>query len=121
LPYTLPQDFTLFILMREKDTSIWKRKLEWIAEKGGMALLNVHPDYLNFDGRGLGKEEYPASYYRGFLEFVKQRFEGIYWHALPCDVARFMSRRESNRRRRRAVNKSGLRESADNKASGRAL
>jgi peptidoglycan/xylan/chitin deacetylase (PgdA/CDA1 family) len=28
LPYTLPQDFTLFILMQESDIRIWKRKLD---------------------------------------------------------------------------------------------
>ena len=50
LPYTLPQDFTLFILMKEKNIEIWKQKLDWIAEYGGMVLLNTHPDYMNFDG-----------------------------------------------------------------------
>ena len=54
LPYTLPQDFTLFILLKEKDITIWKQKLSWIAKKGGMALVITHPDYMNFDGRELG-------------------------------------------------------------------
>ena len=40
LPYTLPQDFTLFVLMKEKNIDIWKKKLDWIVENGGMALLN---------------------------------------------------------------------------------
>ena len=39
LPYTLPQDFTLFVLMKERTIDIWKKKLDWIAEKGGMALI----------------------------------------------------------------------------------
>ena len=39
IPYTLPQDFTLFILMKQKNIDIWKRKLDWIASKGGMALM----------------------------------------------------------------------------------
>ena len=47
-PYTLPQDFTLFILMRKKNIEIWKNKLDWIVKNGGMALLNTHPDYMNF-------------------------------------------------------------------------
>ncbi len=34
LPYTLPQDFTLFILMKEKTTDIWEEKLNWIADNG---------------------------------------------------------------------------------------
>jgi hypothetical protein len=91
LPYTLPQDFTLFILMREKNIDIWKRKLDWIAEHGGMALMNTHPDYMNFDGKKLGIDEYPARYYKEFLEYIKSKYEGRYWHALPKDIARFWS------------------------------
>ncbi len=91
LPYTLPQDFTLFILMRETTIDIWKRKLAWIAEHGGMALLNTHPDYMSFDGRKLGLEEYPVEYYAEFLQYVKFKYEGLYWHALPTDVARSCS------------------------------
>ena len=89
LPYTLPQDFTLFVLMREKNIDIWKQKLDWIAEHGGMALVNTHPDYMNFHGGKLGIEEYPADYYREFLKYVKDKYEGQYWHVLPRDMARF--------------------------------
>src|SRR5438067_8742852 len=39
LPYTLPQDSTLFLLLGETTPDIWLRKLEWIATHGGMALL----------------------------------------------------------------------------------
>jgi len=48
MPYTLPQDHCPFVIMREKDCKIWKEKLDWIAERGGMALLITHPDYMNF-------------------------------------------------------------------------
>jgi hypothetical protein len=48
LPYTLPQDSTLFVLLREETPEIWLRKLDWIAEHGGMALVDVHPDYMDF-------------------------------------------------------------------------
>ena len=89
LPYTLPQDSTLFMLLREKKIDIWKRKLDWIVEKGGMVLTNTHPDYMNFDGSSLGLQEYPARYYEEFLEYVKTRYEGRYWHVLPRDMARF--------------------------------
>src|SRR5436190_13509245 len=50
LPYTLPQDFTLFLLLCEKTTDIWRRKLDWIAEYGGMALIDTHPDYMALVG-----------------------------------------------------------------------
>ncbi len=95
LPYTLPQDFTLFVLLKEKTIDIWKRKLEWIAGKGGMALLNVHPDYMNFDGRS-SLEEYPVHLYRDFLRHVKTNYADQYWHALPRAVAGFWKERFAN-------------------------
>jgi len=90
LPYTLAQDFTLFILMQEKGIDVWQKKLAWIAERGGMALLNTHPDYMNFTGRKLGLEEYPADYYAAFLAYVKHTYEGQYWAVLPGQLARFV-------------------------------
>lgn len=89
LPYTLPQDFTLYVLMKERGIDIWKRKLAWIAEHGGMVLLNVHPDYMNFDGKNNGLEEYPAVYYEEFLELIKKEYHNRYWHALPKEMADF--------------------------------
>ncbi len=88
LPYTLAQDFTLFVIMGEKGVDIWKRKLDWIVENGGMALINTHPDYMNFN-RSCGLQEYPAEYYEEFLRYVKDRYEGEYWHALPGEVAQY--------------------------------
>lgn len=92
LPYTLPQDFTLYILMKERDNGIWKRKLDWIAENGGMALINVHPDYLDLDGKSHSRETYPATHYEEWLEYVSANYAGQYWNALPREVAFFMKR-----------------------------
>jgi hypothetical protein len=89
LPYTLPQDFTLFVLMQQRGIDIWKQKLDWIVKNSGMALLNTHPDYMNFDGQRLGIEEYPVEYYIEFLEYIRHKFEGQYWHVLPKDITRF--------------------------------
>lgn len=89
LPYTLPQDFTLFILLREKTISIWEKKLDWIAANGGMALLNVHPDYMNFGDHISKEEEYQAGYYLEFLEYLSNRYKGEYWNPLPKDLATF--------------------------------
>jgi hypothetical protein len=89
LPYTLPQDMTLFVLLRQKDTRIWKEKLEWIAEKGGMALLNTHPDYMNWTGEKAKVDEYPHEYYLEFLRFVLSKYHGQFWPALPREVAAF--------------------------------
>jgi peptidoglycan/xylan/chitin deacetylase (PgdA/CDA1 family) len=89
LPYTLPQDFTLFILMRENSTDIWKEKLDWIAGQGGMALILTHPDYMCFDGTPLTREEYPARYYEEMLSYIRQKYDGQYWHVLPRQLAAF--------------------------------
>ncbi len=94
LPYTLVQDFTHFVLMNKKDIGYWTQKLDWIAEQGGMALLNSHPDYMNFGSGKTKIDEYPAAYYQQFLEYVKTRYAGKYWHALPKKMARFWKNRQ---------------------------
>ena len=89
LPYTLPQDFTIFILKQEKDNRIWQQKLDWIAHRKGMALIITHPDYMNFDEGKPSIGEYPANYYRDFLIYIKENYKDLYWHDLPREVARF--------------------------------
>lgn len=90
LPYTLSQDFTLFILMREQTTDIWKKKVDWIVRQGGMVLVNTHPDYMCFNPEKPGLEEYPAQLYADLLTYLHTAYEGQYWHALPKDVAKFL-------------------------------
>lgn len=89
LPYTLPQDFTVFILMKDFNLSIWHKKLDWIVEHNAMALLNTHPDYMCFDNKHKKYEEYHVKLYKAFLEHIKNKYSGQYWHALPKDVAKF--------------------------------
>ena len=89
LPYTLPQDSTLFLVFREKTIDIWLQKLDWIAEKGGMALVNVHPDYMAFPKDSASKHLYPMALYKEFLEWVKQKYAVQYWHACPKDIAAY--------------------------------
>jgi hypothetical protein len=91
LPYTLPQDFTLFIILEEKTIDIWKRKLDWIADKGGMALLNTHPDYMDLNGDGRERWTYPVQYYLDFLEYLQRRYDGQYFHALPSTLAKVLN------------------------------
>ena len=87
LPYTLPQDSTLFLLLSEKTTDIWRRKLDWIAEHGGMALIDTHPDYMALDGSTQKTGEYPIEFYKELLDYVRSRYSGEYWPALPRQVA----------------------------------
>jgi len=96
LPYTLPQDFTLFILMGEKNIDIWKKKLDWVARKGGMALINTHPDYMNFGTGRLRDDEYPSRFYEEFLAYAASSYEGQFWHVLPKEMAGFWENRALN-------------------------
>jgi len=89
LPYTLPQDFTPFVLMKETTPKIWIDKLDWIAQHNGMVLVNVHPDYIDFENTGKNFEEFNVSIYTEFLEYVKNKYSGKYWNALPSEVAEF--------------------------------
>jgi hypothetical protein len=89
LPYTLPQDSTLFILLREETPEIWMRKLDWIASKGGLALVNIHPDYIDFSGHGASGSCYPASLLEEFMDYIRTKYEGAYWNPLARDLAKW--------------------------------
>lgn len=89
IPYTLPQDFTLYILLQEKNIDIWKKKVDWIAENGGMVFLNTHPDYMQFDGEKLKLKEYYVELYIDLLKYVKMKYNNQYWNVLPKQMAEF--------------------------------
>jgi hypothetical protein len=90
LPYTLPQDSTLFLLFKEKTIDVWTKKLDWVAEHGGMVLVNVHPDYIDFSGSG-SASEFSAALYESLLKYVATRYRDTCWFALPRDVAQYVA------------------------------
>jgi len=83
LPITLPQDHTLFELLREPDIALWREKAAWIAQHGGLVTVLVHPDYALTAER--------LRHYDELLAFLAGLGGG--WHALPRDVARWWRRR----------------------------
>jgi peptidoglycan/xylan/chitin deacetylase (PgdA/CDA1 family) len=83
LPITLPHDFTLFEILRERDIGLWREKASWIAEHGGLVNVLVHPDYALTEER--------RRHYDELLGFLASLDGG--WHALPRDVARWWRRR----------------------------
>jgi hypothetical protein len=91
LPITLPQDHTLFVILG-LDERTWTEKAQAIRERGGMALLITHPDYMLSDDR--------LAAYERFLSFVQA--DGSAWHALPRDVARWWRDRAASHLERTA-------------------
>ena len=71
------------VVLGEHSPRLWLDKVDFVERWQGMALVNIHPDYLREQGRLVIYEE--------FLRAVKDR--GNYWHALPCSVARWWRER----------------------------
>ena len=89
LPYTLPQDSSLFLLLQEKTPEIWLNKLDWVASQGGMALVNVHPDYVCFEGERPTQRTFPVAHYEALLTHLRQRHGDTFWEALPGTLAQY--------------------------------
>lgn len=88
MPYTLVQDFTLFMLLSVDQPDFWFLKLDWIAKNGGMALVNVHPDYLNLD-KSHRRGTYAGEKYAALLKYVSEQYSGEFWHTTPAQLARW--------------------------------
>jgi hypothetical protein len=82
LPLTLPQDHTLFVILRE-DERRWVEKTAFLRERGGMALLNTHPDYM--------REPREVDLYRRYL--ASHADDPTVWHALPREVCAWWRKR----------------------------
>jgi len=87
MPYTLPQDFTLYVLLGEQSNATWRKKLDWIAAKGGMVLLKTHPDYMVFPKESKRMDGYPVEFYADLLEYITTRYGDQAWFAQPSQVA----------------------------------
>jgi hypothetical protein len=84
LPYTLCQDHTLMVTLKESSPRLWLEKAAFIRRYGGMVLLNAHPDYLRDAGR--------REVYESFLRAMNEQED--LWHALPRDAARWWRERQ---------------------------
>ncbi len=92
LPYTLPQDSTLFLLLQEPDAGVWLRKADWLVGHGGMVLVNVHPDYIDFTGPG-DELRFAASHYESLLKHMGENYGDAIWAVLPREVSSFVATR----------------------------
>jgi glycosyltransferase involved in cell wall biosynthesis len=100
LPYTLPQDSTLFLLLGERTIDVWKRKLDWIVAHGGMALVNIHPDYINFGSSNGSNNHYPVARVREFLDYVAQNYAGQFWNPSCKELSDWYARQHASRQSR---------------------
>ena len=86
LPITLPQDHTLFVILRARDAQPWLDKTARIRTRGGMALIITHPDYV--------VQAPIAAAYEQLLTSVAQ--DETVWRALPSEVADWWDRRAAS-------------------------
>jgi hypothetical protein len=87
LPITMPMDHTLFELLGHTDERIWAEKAGFLRDRGGMALMLTHPDYL--------RRETTRAQYEAFLARVAP--DETAWHALPREVSAWWRRRAASR------------------------
>ena len=87
LPYTLPQDYTLFTLLGHRSPSLWLEQADRIIQEHGLIHALSHPDpgYL---GDAANRDRY-----REFLVALSERDE--VWKPLPRELAAWWRRRDS--------------------------
>ncbi|MGH9220751.1 MAG: hypothetical protein ACRD1W_15705, partial [Vicinamibacterales bacterium] len=87
LPLTTVQDYTLFHILNDYSTTLWKEQIRLIRERHGLISVITHPDYL------VGQRE------RGvYIELLRHLAElrerqGL-WIALPGEINRWWRSRQ---------------------------
>ena len=86
LPYTLPQDHTLFTILGHKTIDLWLRQVDELIARNGLIQLVSHPDpgYLGDPDK---RELYSA-----MLDALSDRAD--LWSTLPRDVAAWWIQRD---------------------------
>jgi hypothetical protein len=80
LPVTTTQDYSLFHILKDYSTQLWRRQISLIREKHGLISLIVHPDYIIADAARRVYSELLS-----YLSELRHRRES--WIALPREVA----------------------------------
>jgi hypothetical protein len=88
LPLTTVQDYSLFHILGDYSTALWKKQIELITARHGLISFIVHPDYM--------LSERPRSVYKALLTYLSdQRKEGKIWIARPGEVNRWWRERSA--------------------------
>ncbi len=79
LPLTTTQDYSLFHILGEYSTDLWKQQIGLITARHGLISFIAHPDYL--------REARALSVYKELLAHLAQlRAGGDLWIAAPGDI-----------------------------------
>jgi len=90
LPVTCTQDYSLFHILHQYSTDLWKQQFDKIVRGHGLISVIIHPDYaLEPRARAVVAE---------MLDFVRQYYlpSGV-WAALPGDINRWWRQRHAMR------------------------
>ena len=82
IPITMPQDHTLFALLKERDHRAWDRKASLIVERHGLVCMLAHPDEMT----GYAGNEHVMPIYRAFLEGLQASGNSL-WNPLPRELS----------------------------------
>jgi peptidoglycan/xylan/chitin deacetylase (PgdA/CDA1 family) len=87
LPYTLPQDHTLFTILNQRTIGTWIKQIDRPEQCFGLIQCVTHPD------RGYLGDKRKRGYYSELLDDIRGRAR--LWAALPRDVARWWRARDT--------------------------
>lgn len=86
LPLTTTQDYALFQILKDYSIELWKKQLELITRRHGLASFITHPDYV--------ASRRPRETYERLLGHLQEaREENRSWFALPGAVNRWWRER----------------------------
>jgi hypothetical protein len=86
LPLTMAQDYTLFHILNDYSTRLWKEQIRLIRERHGLISIITHPDYL------LGPRERDV-YIELLRHLAELREQQGLWITLPGEINRWWRNR----------------------------
>jgi hypothetical protein len=87
LPLTTVQDYSLFHILQDYSTTLWKQQIRVIREHHGLISIIAHPDYL------IGEREREV-YVELLRHLVEIRDRHGVWIALPGEINRWWRNRQ---------------------------
>ena len=90
LPLTTIQDYSLFYILGQYSTDMWKQQTDLILEKHGLVSFITHPDYLR-------EKQAQAVYLDLLSHLARLRAENKIWISLPAEVHNWWRNRQQMR------------------------